>query len=95
MTDTKPNGQPPAAAENKAQAAKKKPAPRQAPATKTKPAPKAAPMEITVICHVPGGRRRADHRWEEGETKIAADELSAEQIQQLQGDPRFTVIGAD
>lgn len=47
---------------------------------------------FTVICHHAGGRRRGGRRWPEGETPVAAGELTEFALEQLRGDPRFTVI---
>ncbi|ALF02106.1 HI1506-related protein [Salipiger abyssi] len=46
---------------------------------------------ITVICLRPDGRRRAGRRWDEGETLVPEDELTAFQIAVLEADPQFIV----
>lgn len=46
---------------------------------------------ITVTCLRPGGRRRAGRRWPQGETIIAAADLTAFQLAQIEGDPLFSI----
>lgn len=46
---------------------------------------------VTVTCLRPGGRRRAGRRWPQGETIIAAADLTDFHLAQLEGDPLFSI----
>ncbi|APE43652.1 hypothetical protein BOO69_09665 [Sulfitobacter alexandrii] len=49
---------------------------------------------VTVICAVPGGRRRAGRRWDGGETRVPEDEFTEEMAKALARDPMFQVVEA-
>lgn len=49
---------------------------------------------VTVVCAIPGGRRRAGRRWAGGETRVPADEFTEEMETALARDPMFQVFEA-
>lgn len=48
--------------------------------------------QIEVTCLVAAGRRRANRRWPGGTTRVAAHDLTEEDIKALEDDPMFTLV---
>lgn len=48
--------------------------------------------DIAVVCHRKDGRRRAGQKWPHGETRVSSADFTAFQLDQLRGDPAFTVF---